>query len=347
MPTVGTALGRRIELINLDKRPSIPLRFVFELTHQFTPSHVTDRLGKVVIAQHVLDGKALDADHLVLVNDARRELVLIVPSPISNPGMETSHFEPCLRSVLRTFLLLSKSTLGFRQLLFVFAEELRVAHVLPCREDHHRLESQVKPDLRVSHGQRFDIFLDEDGDEVASGGILGDRDRGGPASLGQWTTPMDVERLIHLGQGEVGSIPLEGRGGVFSGLLSMSALPGGIVGTAFKEVPEGFFQVAKRLLGRNAGDIVEPGVIVLLFQASEACRQLVVAKAFLPFIVGIRSEPQCPIVDIASTAKRTSKDVNLLISRIHSVLVRTFLVHSSHCSTCRVKSQQAKTDIHS
>src|SRR3989442_8932886 len=123
MPTVGTALGGWVPLVNLDQGPPIPLRFVFQLAHELPPTDVTNRLGKVVVAQHVLDGQALHANHLVLVNDARRELVLIVPSPIRNPGMETGDFAPRLFSILGVFLLLGMASLRFGQLLFVCAEE--------------------------------------------------------------------------------------------------------------------------------------------------------------------------------------------------------------------------------
>ena len=64
MPTVGTALRRRVPLVDLDKGPSVPLRFVFQLTHQLAPADIADGLGETVVAQHILDRETLDADHL-------------------------------------------------------------------------------------------------------------------------------------------------------------------------------------------------------------------------------------------------------------------------------------------
>jgi len=284
---MGTALGRRIELINLDKHPAVPLRFIFQLPDKLPPADITDAFSETVVLHHVLDGKTLDADHLVLVNDVRREFVLIVFAPIGNLGMQTSDFEPCLRSVLAPLFLLGKSSLCLGELFLILAEELRIADAFPFRRDHHALQAQVKPHLLIHHWQGLDILLHQDRDEVAISSILGDRDRGGLASFGQGTTPMDDKRLIHLGEGERFAVPLEGGSGIFSRLVPMAALELRVCSLSFKEVLESFFQVAKRLLGRHTGDIVEPSVIVLVFEQGEACRQLVVPNAFLPFIVRV------------------------------------------------------------
>src|SRR5260370_32771649 len=131
MPTVGTAFGRRVPLVDLHKGSPIPPCFVFQLTHELTPTDITDGCSEVMVLHHVLDRETLDADHLVLVNNARREFMLIVPSPISNLGMDASHFETGLVAVLRPLLLLGKPRLGFCQLLFILAETVRSADALP------------------------------------------------------------------------------------------------------------------------------------------------------------------------------------------------------------------------
>src|SRR6266480_2900434 len=69
MTTIETALRGRIPLVDLDERSPIPLCFVFELTHQLTPSHIRDGLSQTVVLYHILDGKALDAYALVLTYD--------------------------------------------------------------------------------------------------------------------------------------------------------------------------------------------------------------------------------------------------------------------------------------
>src|SRR6266446_9617841 len=110
MPTMGTAFRTGVPLVNLDQGAPIPLRFVLQLAHELAPAHIRDGLGEAVILEHVLDRETLDADHLVLVNDASREFVLIIPSPICYLGMVTRDLETCLGSVLASLFLLGKSS---------------------------------------------------------------------------------------------------------------------------------------------------------------------------------------------------------------------------------------------
>src|SRR2546426_912023 len=319
MSTVKAALGGRIPLVNLDQGPAIPCGFVFQLADQFAPAHITDAFSEAVVLEHVLDGEALDADHLVLVNDAPREFVLIITTTISNLGVDPSDFETGLRSILRAFFLLGVASLSLCQFLLILTEELRIAYLLPRRRDHHRLQAQVKPYLLIDYWERLDVLFYQDGDKVAICSIFGNRDRGGLASLGQRATPMDVEGRIHLGQGEVGSIPFESRGSIFGRLLTTAALELGVCCTAFKEVAEGFVQVTKRLLRGHTGDLTQPGVLRLFLEIGEHGRGLMVAGAFLPFIVGIRSEPERPVVDETRTAKGPSQHLLLLGRRIDAV----------------------------
>ncbi len=54
MSTVGTALGRWVPLVDLDKGSTVPCRFVFQLAHELTPTYVTDGLSQAVVLDHVL-----------------------------------------------------------------------------------------------------------------------------------------------------------------------------------------------------------------------------------------------------------------------------------------------------
>ena len=189
-------------------------------------------------------------------------------------------------------------------------------------------------------GKRLHVFLDEDGHEIAPRRIFGHGHGGGLASLGQGTGPHDIERRIHLGKPEVDSIPLEGRGGVFGGLLAMPAFEGGIVGTAFKEVSKSFIQVAQGLLCGHTRHLIEPGVFRLLLELGKHGRSLIIVDALLLLIVGVRAQTQCPVVDETRTAKGPSKILLLLVGGIPSVLVSAFLFHALHCSRYVVKYQQ-------
>src|SRR6266568_6151478 len=64
-----TGLGRGVPLIDLDQGTSVPPGFVAQLADKLTPSYIRDRLRQRVVLDHVLDGQALDAHHLVFVHN--------------------------------------------------------------------------------------------------------------------------------------------------------------------------------------------------------------------------------------------------------------------------------------
>src|SRR5579864_970744 len=251
MPTGVTALRGWIPLVNLDECASIPPGFVLKLPSKLTPTHVINRFCKGVILDHVLDLQTLDAYHFVLADNASRELMLIIPTSISNLGVCFSYLEPCLSPILAALFLLGKPTLSLSQLLLIFAEVAWIAHMLPVRGDNHRLQAKIKSYLLVNNGKRLDILFYQDAHKVAISGVLGDGNGGRLCSFGQGTRPHDIQRSIHLGKVKRCTIPLESRGGVFCRLLPMPTMEFGILSTPFKEVLEGFLQVAQSLLGRH------------------------------------------------------------------------------------------------
>src|SRR2546430_2758149 len=226
MPTIKAAFGRGIPLVDLDQVPAIPCCLVFQLGHKFTPTHITNRFSQEVILDHVLDCQALDAYCLVLTNNASRELVLIIPSAITDMGMDASYLVTSFLTILAPLAFLGESSLCFCQFLFVLSKELRVAHGFTCREYHHRLEPQVKPDFLLDCWQGSDFLLYQERNEVAVGGIFAHRYGRRLATLGQRPRPLDSKGCFHLGKGQVLAIPFESRGGIFCGLLPLFLLEG-------------------------------------------------------------------------------------------------------------------------
>ena len=193
MPTVGTAFGRRVPPIDRDEGAPIPAGFVFQLAYELAPSDITDTLGQSMVLDQIFDGQTLDADQLILADDAARELVLVIPPSVSDTRMDSGNFEASLCPVLTTLFLLGQPSLCFRQLLLVFGKLPGVADGLSCRKHHHRGEAQVKPDHLAHHWKRLDLLFDQDGDEVAVGCVFGDCDGGWLAALGERAAPPDSE----------------------------------------------------------------------------------------------------------------------------------------------------------
>jgi hypothetical protein len=177
MTTTMAPFRTGIELITLDKRSPIPASFVLKLADELTPSYVTDGFRQTVVFHLILDSQALDTYDLVLTYDVSRELVLIITASIGNSGMDTSHLAPCFLTVAGPLLFLGVLPLRTGQLPLIFGEELGIAIGLPIGGDDHTLDAKIKPHYLGGNRQRLEVFLDQDGNEVAACRIFRDGQR--------------------------------------------------------------------------------------------------------------------------------------------------------------------------
>lgn len=178
MSTVVTAFGRGVVLVNLDQRASIPVSLVRQLADELPPTNVTDRFGKAMVLDHILDLQALYTYDLVLAYELGRELVLIITASIAHPSMNASDLPPRFLTVFRAFFLLSMPMLCPCQFLCFFGKVARVAIRLPITGHNHAFDTQVKPNHLRRNFQWLDILFNQEGDKVAIRTILRDRDGG-------------------------------------------------------------------------------------------------------------------------------------------------------------------------
>ena len=132
---------------------------------------------------------------------------------------------------------------------------------------------------------------------------------------------------------------MKGRPDVGSRLIAPLLMELGIGSPAFKEVEECLVEMPQGLLQGHTGNLIQPGALRLFLELGEQSRGIARGEALLLLVVGIRSQRESPVVDETSTAKSASKDLFLLISWIHSILVGSFLVHvlyhSTYCVACQ------------
>ncbi len=340
MPTIKTPLGTRIELVNLDKRSSIPCRFVFQLTHELRPANILYGLSELVVLNHVLDLQTLDTYHLVFADNLSREFVLIIPSAVYNLLVKTCDLQTGFVSILRAFFLLGFPSLCFRNLLFILRKELRIAIRMPIARYHHAFYAQVKPDHLVDNWQGLNIFLDQQGHEVSVSTIFGDSYGGRFCIFGQRARSNNVEGFFLLGEDEDSFLPFECGESVFCGLLVTLFLPCRVLRVTFKEAEHTFVEVSQGLLRGDRRDLVQPIILNLLFEIGQCTGHLSIVPAFATLKVGIRSLSQCPIIHEANTPKSTSKVVFLLVGWVYSILVCSLLFHISHYNSYGVRSQE-------
>jgi hypothetical protein len=159
MLACATGLARRGPTVNLDQGSSVPLGFVFQLPDELTPTDITDSFRKAVVSDHVLDCQTLNANHLVFVDDACRELVLVVSSAVIDPRMDFGDFEACLVAVLRAFLFPGMPSLHFCQLLLILGKIAWIADGRTRGKSDHRLDAQVKTNHLLRLGKRLHVFF--------------------------------------------------------------------------------------------------------------------------------------------------------------------------------------------
>src|SRR5712691_3460200 len=328
-----TGLRRWVPLIDFDHGSSVPLALVFQLTDKLTPSDIVNSFSKLVILDHVLDCQALHAHHLVFVNKACTELMLVVSSAVSNASMNLGDFETCLLPVLRAFLFLGMPPLRFCQSFLIFGKEVGVAHTLSGRECDHGCNAKVQTDHLIHNGKRLDVLLYQNGDKVAVGTILRNRDRSGFGVFGQRSMPVDIQRFIHLGKHEGLPMPFEGVGGIGSRLIMLLFLEGWVVGAALKEIDKGMIQMPQGLLKGDRRDLCKPGIVFL--EVRQQSSKIMVGEALCMLNIGRLTGRESPIVDKADTPKRLSKADPLLIGREEPVLVRPpVFVPPAHFALC-------------
>jgi hypothetical protein len=345
MPTVKTAFGRGVPLVNLDQGPPIPGRFVLQLPDELTPTHVRDSLCQAMVFDHVLDLQTLDTDDLVFAYDVGRELVLRVSPSIGNLLMDASNLQTSFCTVLGTFFLLRVTALSFCQLLLILSEELGVAGGLPLRGDDHRLQAQVEPDHLGRDFQWLDVLFHQDGDKIAFGFILSDGDTPWLAPIRQGAMPCDAKRGLHLSQSQGMPIPGERIARIGSSLLVPLLFEGGILRTPFKEVAKSFIKMSKSLLERNRRNFIQPNRLFLLFEHYQTLRSPFIVQALAMLVVRICALSQCPVIDVAATSEGLCQETLLFIARIEAILVSFLLFHALQYSMYAVKCQTVSQPI--
>jgi len=314
-----TGLRRWVPTVNLDQGSSVPFSFVLQLPDELTPTNITDSLGQCGVLDHVLNCQALDTHHLVFVDDAGTQLVLVVSSSVIDPCMDFGNFETSFGSVLRAFLFLSMPTLGLCQSLLILGKIARVAYAFSGGECDHGFDTEIESNHFVHHWQRFDLVLYQNGHEVAVGTIFGDRDRTRFGTFWKVSVPMDIQGSIHLGKSQHRAIPLERIGGIGSRLIMPLFLERRVLGSTLKEIDKRPLQMPQSLLDGNGRDLHKPRIPLL--ELGEHGSKIVVVEALPMLEIGRLTDRESPIVDKADTAERLSQNAFLFIGRIEPEFV--------------------------
>ena len=243
MSTIKAAFGGWVPSVNLDKVPTIPCCFVFQLRHKLTPADITDRFTECRILDHVLHRKTFNADRLVFTNQAGRKLVRKITAAISNTSMDTRDLETRFVTILGSLLLFRVSSLSFCQLLFILVEERGIPDSLSRGENDKGLQAQISTNGLLSNRQVRNVCFSQNADEVAVSAILAHGHTGWTDTLWQGTRPVHVQWLAHLGKGHHPIFVDESIGGIGGRLLIPLFVESWVRRATFKKVDERLIQM--------------------------------------------------------------------------------------------------------
>ena len=137
-------LARREELPDSDEYLSVTLRLIGELPKEFTPCGIPDALCQLMIFHHVLGRETLHADDVILPHNLSRELLLVVPSHVSDMLLKAGDPQASLLTVLASLLLSGKLPLKASELLLTLSEVLGVFVFISIAGDNEIFDTEVQ-----------------------------------------------------------------------------------------------------------------------------------------------------------------------------------------------------------
>ena len=184
MPADRAGLARRIEPVDPDEGASALGALVLKKPCELTERGIRHGFRQTTVSHHALGIQILHAQDLVLVREHGRDLVKGIGSGIGDFGVDPSNALPLFQVPPRLFLALASTlpagepALLPRELALVFLEMARILDFRAVRESRKRLDAEVDSDLPVGRGRVLGRHVGaEEGGEVTTGRVQGDRDR--------------------------------------------------------------------------------------------------------------------------------------------------------------------------
>ncbi len=101
--------------------------------------------------------------------------------------------------------------------------------------------------------------------------------------------------------------------------------------------------MAQALLQRHTGHLGKKARFGLVSEYGHLGIQRLIGEALSRCLVGLLAQSQCPVVDIATTAKRTGKLLFLLVRRVKTIEIGAF--DSAHTSLFSQKKGKPATSL--
>lgn len=263
-PATGrTPLRRWLPATDDEYAASVPVCLVLQHAAHLPPRSVRDSACQSVVAFHVPDAEILDHDCLVLADESSGQLVEMVATSVRDPGLDSRQRKASLQLVGGTVLFSRETALGMTQSSPLAAFMAWVGDLLSGGKGCQGGQPQVHTDglIRCWKWLQGRVF-DQQRDEPPSSTVARHCDGRGLGSSRQRTRPHNVQRLLHLRQGQISVPPTKRGAGVLGGGSRPAlGLEARVLSLLPQEGAEGGLQVAKRLLKGDRRNLVEKGQV--------------------------------------------------------------------------------------
>lgn len=306
------ALTRRKETVDPHVGLAVPFRLVGNELIEHTKRCVTDRLCQLVVTHHAPNVQVFGDDQIEAPHKVGSDLVHVVFSTVGDLLLNLGDLDALEVSAVASLLATGKHSLRLGKFRFVLADILWVGNPFAVAQCCQSGNTKIDADTLASFLERLNIFVKAESNKVVTDRRLGYR-HGGRATC-KLSAPTNIQSP-DLGNGQAlgSTVPFESGGGVLSGLARLFLLEAWVLTALVKEVVESGLQVPQSLLWRHTRNFVQPSMLCSLLERGQHGGRSVVVDLFAT-VEGVGALSQCPIVDKATSAKRSRK-MRLLIGR--------------------------------
>lgn len=298
----------------------VPVAFVGKHSPKHAKGGIADNSCQFVISDHTSNIQIFDLNYVKATNQIGGHFVEVVFPHVSNMLLKTSNLENSPAPSTAPLLLLGKLPLQLLQLQEIRPKSPGVWDLFAIGQGSQTRNAEVDADFQASLRKGQPHFIEAESNKVFPTWQLGYCHRGGDTL--ETSAPVNV-KSANAGDAQIaiGSIPLERASGVLSGLLASLLLECRILRSLVPEVDVSSLEMPKRLLGRDARDLVEPFGFRLPFQFGEHSGRFVVPNASVLFEPSISTDAQKTIEDEPTGTENPRKALGLLFCRVNPVCV--------------------------
>jgi hypothetical protein len=296
-PAMVTSFTAREKAVNLDQCSPVPFTLILKLTKHLSPGCIGNRPSKLMVANHVSNGKVFDSDYAISPDQISSQLMQEISTGIFDFGMYLGYFKSRFMSVTRAFgfptrnarsgkhlnsiqvNLTAQFLLRYFEFLIQPIKMFWVSYLVAITGSQKTRNTNVNPNLIFSWGQWLNSWIiHQQRNKPPTRRLKFDCDSRWASAIRQQSRPNYIQRLSAFCQPQITIAVFKSRLGKFSRATIAFCFKPWVLGTFAPEVSKSFLQISKTLLQRYRTNLIEKFQVFRLFPASQQTRSLFVRR---------------------------------------------------------------------